>query len=189
MIDLPKLLGAAVAAMLLIPATAGAVTTNVGTPFNKFSTIASSGTFGNNGGLANRNFFNTFTFVITRAGDLAADFTNSASRNNANGDIDFTSARLTGGSLGTPLSFRRLLGEPVSLTEAWALAQPARIAAGTYTLTIAGRAYGAASTFSGNFNVAAVPEPATWAMMIAGVGMAGGALRRRRVTKAEFRLA
>ena len=26
----------------------------------------------------------------------------------------------------------------------------------------------------------AVPEPATWAMMIAGVGMAGGALRRRK---------
>ncbi|RYY05579.1 MAG: PEP-CTERM sorting domain-containing protein [Alphaproteobacteria bacterium] len=75
------------------------------------------------------------------------------------------------------------------MTEAWALAQPQRIAAGTYTLTIAGRAYGAASTFSGNFNVAAVPEPATWAMMIAGVGMAGGALRRRRVTKAEVRWA
>ena len=29
------------------------------------------------------------------------------------------------------------------------------------------------------YEVAAVPEPATWAMMIGGVGMAGGALRRR----------
>ena len=31
-----------------------------------------------------------------------------------------------------------------------------------------------------NANYAAVPEPATWAMMIAGFGIAGGALRRRR---------
>lgn len=33
----------------------------------------------------------------------------------------------------------------------------------------------------------AVPEPATWAMMIGGVGMVGGAVRRRRVsTKVSF---
>lgn len=34
--------------------------------------------------------------------------------------------------------------------------------------------------FFGSTAVAGVPEPATWGMMIAGVGMAGGALRRRR---------
>jgi hypothetical protein len=28
--------------------------------------------------------------------------------------------------------------------------------------------------------VAAVPEPASWAMMIVGIGAAGGALRRRK---------
>lgn len=31
-----------------------------------------------------------------------------------------------------------------------------------------------------NFNLTAVPEPATWAMMILGFGMVGGALRTRR---------
>ena len=35
---------------------------------------------------------------------------------------------------------------------------------------------------------ASVPEPATWAMMIGGVGMAGGVLRRRK-TKASVRFA
>jgi hypothetical protein len=35
-----------------------------------------------------------------------------------------------------------------------------------------------------NFEVAAVPEPATWAMMIAGFGLAGAALRRRRTSTA-----
>lgn len=35
-------------------------------------------------------------------------------------------------------------------------------------------------TFSGVLNVAAVPEPATWAMMIFGFGVVGGAIRSRR---------
>jgi hypothetical protein len=33
------------------------------------------------------------------------------------------------------------------------------------------------------FNVAAVPEPATWAMMLVGFGLVGGALRRRGIGK------
>ncbi len=32
------------------------------------------------------------------------------------------------------------------------------------------------------FDLSAVPEPSTWAMMIGGFGMVGGAMRRRRVT-------
>lgn len=35
-----------------------------------------------------------------------------------------------------------------------------------------------------NANLAAVPEPATWAVMILGLGLAGGVLRRRRVVEA-----
>lgn len=34
------------------------------------------------------------------------------------------------------------------------------------------------------FNGVAVPEPATWAVMVIGIGAAGGAARRRRVTRA-----
>ncbi|MBB4154917.1 hypothetical protein GGQ80_002833 [Sphingomonas jinjuensis] len=34
-----------------------------------------------------------------------------------------------------------------------------------------------------SFNVAAVPEPATWAMMLVGFGLVGGALRRRGIGK------
>ena len=43
---------------------------------------------------------------------------------------------------------------------------------GTYTL--------GSATGTGTFNIAAVPEPATWAMMIAGFGLVGGSLRSRR---------
>jgi hypothetical protein len=40
-----------------------------------------------------------------------------------------------------------------------------------------------------SFNVPGVPEPASWAMMIAGVGVAGGALRRRRPVKTTLSVA
>jgi hypothetical protein len=42
---------------------------------------------------------------------------------------------------------------------------------------------------NGTFSAAvsgAVPEPATWAMMIAGFGMTGAALRRRPTVKVSF---
>ncbi|MFW2850399.1 PEPxxWA-CTERM sorting domain-containing protein [Sphingomonas sp. TX0543] len=50
--------------------------------------------------------------------------------------------------------------------------------------------FSSASTTSGKVTarpfVAAVPEPATWAMMIAGFGLTGAALRRRRRTRVVF---
>jgi hypothetical protein len=45
------------------------------------------------------------------------------------------------------------------------------------------------STFSGTLDLPAVPEPATWAMMILGFGLAGVALRRRRLASGALGLA
>ncbi|OAN57286.1 FxDxF family PEP-CTERM protein [Sphingomonas sp. TDK1] len=56
--------------------------------------------------------------------------------------------------------------------------------AGTYDLTVVTKNTSASqANYSASFAFGAVPEPATWGMMIAGVGMAGGALRRRRSTR------
>lgn len=63
---------------------------------------------------------------------------------------------------------------------------------GTATLAL-GQAFGVIVDFNGsfsgdstglNFAVSNVPEPASWAMMIAGFGLTGAAMRRRRVALA-----
>jgi hypothetical protein len=109
-------------------------------------------------------------------------------------DIDFTSITL-GGFAFTKMSSDFNPGPvvgigspPGSAFETWALTPAVKFAAGTYDLVLNGRAFGPAS-YAGTISVTAgaVPEPATWAMMIGGVGMVGGALRRRKVsTKVSF---
>jgi len=48
-----------------------------------------------------------------------------------------------------------------------------------YRLTFTG---GAGSNFNGTVNISAVPEPATWGLMLLGFGAMGGMLRTRRQT-------
>jgi hypothetical protein len=48
---------------------------------------------------------------------------------------------------------------------------------GSYTLTFIGNGSG---SFGGNVSFSAVPEPATWGMMLLGFGAVGYAMRRRR---------
>jgi hypothetical protein len=45
---------------------------------------------------------------------------------------------------------------------------------------------GASITASLTYDIAAVPEPASWAMMIAGFGLAGAAVRRRQPVRAAI---
>ena len=62
----------------------------------------------------------------------------------------------------------------------------------TYQVTSGPRLTGAVFTASGNsfefdnLAVAAVPEPASWALMISGFGLIGGALRRRQRATVAF---
>jgi hypothetical protein len=62
---------------------------------------------------------------------------------------------------------------------------PIDIAAGVHTITINGALVGGGGTYAGVLNTGPqVPEPATWIMMILGMGMVGAGLRMRRRTKA-----
>lgn len=67
----------------------------------------------------------------------------------------------------TDLGARKFVGN-VATTAPWS--ETAK-----YTLT-----FGGAASANNTVNVAAVPEPASWAMMIGGVGMVGGVMRRRK---------
>ncbi|QXQ05522.1 PEPxxWA-CTERM sorting domain-containing protein [Sphingosinicellaceae bacterium] len=53
-----------------------------------------------------------------------------------------------------------------------------RFVAGTYALTQFGSGTAGTLTISDVADVSAVPEPMTWALMVGGFGMVGGAMRR-----------
>ena len=92
--------------------------------------------------------------------------------------VDFTSAILSG--LGGPYNLVEF--DDDGTNEFWRLANPITLDPSTYTLTINGNNSGAGS-LGGSITIrpaVAVPEPATWAMMLIGFGAVGYAMRRRR---------
>lgn len=101
-------------------------------------------------------------------------------------DIDFSSVFLSLAGSNTSIGdYFRISADPS--TETWqccgatmATLAPVTLAPGNYTLHLIGNLTGNLSgSYSGTINVAAVPEPATWAMMLLGFFGVGLALRRR----------
>lgn len=91
-----------------------------------------------------------------------------------NNDIDFTSIFLDG------FAFTQTGFDPSD--ETWVLSI-VNLSAGAHTLTLNGFVGETSGdgAYGGNLNIAAVPEPGTWALMIMGFGGAGYMIRRRRV--------
>ena len=89
-------------------------------------------------------------------------------------DIDFSSIFLDG------FAFVQTGFDPAA--EVWEL-DPVALLAGSHTITVNGASVGTTGggSYSGTVNVAPpVPEPATWGMMLLGLGAVGFAMRRRR---------
>lgn len=158
-------LSATVAALALAPSAQAATTITLLSDGS-----ALTGSFG--GSHTTGPFADEYTFTIPA--NIGTDVLVSTFASLASANVDFNAALSSydGSSFGSysGASFAEFL-----------LSVTGPITAGTHSLVVAGNVTGTAGSYSGTLNVypAPVPEPATWAMMIAGFGLAGVALRRR----------
>jgi len=119
-------------------------------------------------------FNELLVFTNTLAGSYSISLTSAAVGSN---DADFDAVYLTGGSIVGQLNIPESLGSTDAL-EIFGLLDFG-LGAGTYTLHLEGTSSGQGA-FGGNVAFTAVPEPATWGMMLLGFGAVGLAMRRRR---------
>jgi hypothetical protein len=174
---------AAIAAFAIAPAATAAVfpvgSANFGASPGPNGTFA--GAFFNTG-LAAGTFTDTFTFTLPTSGLGSGTVTTSTTVVGSPTDVDFTSVFING----TSATITRLGAGAFEV----AFANMVPITAGILnTLTVngvsrGGGAYGGQLSF---IPTAAIPEPATWAMMLVGFGMVGAATRyRRRSSKVVY---
>ena len=168
--------------------TAGNFTFNTGAfgfpVTSQFDLLTQSINIQNNQGSrapATLNVFVTETNLPTlNGGTLMSSFTSNTLQNNTARISSFysTTNALYGGTLLRTTNF---------LTPGTSSNVDVVSAAGPFSLTTRyDIAFGAGfGNFNGTANITAVPEPATWGMMIVGFGLMGGALRRRS-TKVAF---
>ena len=171
------LLGSVGAALLTIGSAAGAtVTIDSSTMVDAGpTTVADTTVIGfTEADLSSPTFSENLVLTNTLAGLYSITLTTSSPA------VDFTSAILSG--LGGPYNLVEF--DDDGTNEFWRLANPITLDPSTYTLTINGNNSGAGS-LGGSITIrpaVAVPEPATWAMMLLGFGAVGYSIRRRRRT-------
>ncbi|QQV76755.1 FxDxF family PEP-CTERM protein [Sphingomonas aliaeris] len=171
---------AAAALALSVPASA-AVTVN-GPDFGPDGSF-SIGFSGAN--VARPTFTESFTFSTTTSGFLSAIISTTGGGPRSANDVDFTSVFVTG-----PGNVTYVL-EPTSNSDVNETRsfEDLFVGIGTYTFTTNGSLRGTNGAYGGSvaFNPSAVPETATWGMMILGFGMIGAAARSRKVkTSVKF---
>jgi hypothetical protein len=95
-------------------------------------------------------------------------------------DVDFTSIMLDGNAF-TQTGF-----DP--LNEVWVLDPAVTLTAGLHSIFVNGSVVDSNGSYVGNINTTAVPEPATWGMMLLGFAAVGYQMRKRR-PKVQMQLA
>ena len=124
-------------------------------------------------GYSDTGLANPFTEWLTFTNDVAGYYNITATT--AASSVNFTSIVLTGP--GGPYDLVKQFDNGIG--EHWGFAELLTLGVGTYTLTLNGT-NSQTGGLGGDIDITAVPEPATWGMMLLGFGAAGYAMRRRR---------
>ncbi len=154
----------------------GAAAATVGDTVQEIVLFDNTAFFGNlfTGGNAGASFTDQFNFSTTMMGDLTADIFSLAG--NARNGLDISGFSLY--SLTGELMAGSMLS--TGATDQWSLSYTG-LAAGDYSIRVSGSVVSnAAGKYYANIALAPVPEPETYAMMLAGLGLLGFTARRRR---------
>jgi hypothetical protein len=134
-------------------------------------------------------FSDVFTFNISTPFDAAASVTSSYLNTQQTKDLLITGFSLyrydpgTMAILGTAIAGVNETGFGSHPTDSWSLSAYG-LSSGYYALQINGQVLGAGGgAFGGDLTVSPVPEPQSWAMLLAGLGMLGMATRRKLVPR------
>lgn len=134
-----------------------------------------SGSFGNSH-IPLGDFTDTLDFTIPGPGSVSISLTSNTPNVGGPSDLDFSLVSLSGPGGVQNFSITNNGGVTGTVDTADLVTM---LDYGSYQLTISGYSHGD-SQYGGNTAWdSSVPEPASWAMMVAGFGLVGGTLRRR----------
>ena len=131
----------------------------------------------------NKLFINQFTFDVSgpaqTSGSVSASFTNKQDVVIKSFDVYTSNGTLVLMGLSDKASNQTLENDN------WYLPELSSLGAGNYYLQVTGQVLGAnGGVYGGSMNVTAVPEPETYAMLLAGLGLVGFVGRRKAAKKA-----
>jgi hypothetical protein len=123
-------------------------------------------------GLGNNYFSDRYSFTLDTPAQAGAFMTSVLYKNG-------TGLQITGFNLRQANGAAVFAGELVDVDQSWALGGLDALASGSYFLEVNGYATAAKASYSGTLAIAAVPEPSSLALMLAGMGVLGVMVRRR----------
>jgi hypothetical protein len=139
---------------------------------NSFSSVATGDTFAD-----------TYTFSIATGFDSSASLTSTYLNTTTVHDLSISSYTLSAydATTGAYSTVYTGVSTTSGTTDTWSLVAN-DLTSGTYALTVTGTVVGnAGGTYAGDLaiNVSPVPEPATYGMLMAGLGLMGFVARRK----------